>query len=61
MSAPIRWFAAHEPFTPMIDVLRGLLLGTPINNGGAAIAWGIGLTLAGYLWSRALFRRDPRN
>lgn len=60
MSAPVRWFAKHEPFTPIIDTLRGLMLGTPIDNsGGIAIAWCVGLALAGYLWARALFRRDP--
>ncbi|MBP2326968.1 ABC-2 type transport system permease protein [Kibdelosporangium banguiense] len=60
MSAPVRWFAANEPFTPIIDALRGLLLGTPINNAGVlAVAWCVGLALAGYVWARALFRRDP--
>ncbi|MEV0714486.1 ABC transporter permease [Asanoa sp. NPDC050611] len=60
MSAAIRWFATHEPFTPIIDTLRGLLLGTPVEHGGiVAIAWSVGLALAGYLWARALFRRDP--
>ncbi|KAA2262632.1 ABC transporter permease [Solihabitans fulvus] len=60
MSGAVRWFAAHEPFTPIIDSLRGLLLGTPIGDSGvAAVAWCVGLALAGYLWARALFRRDP--
>jgi len=60
MSAPVRWFAANEPFTPIIDTLRGLLFGTS-DNGTAvlAVAWCLGLALAGYLWARALFRRDP--
>ena len=59
MSGPARWFAAHQPFTPVIDTLRGLLNGTP--DGGStltAVAWCAGLTLAGYLWARVLFRRD---
>ncbi len=59
MSGPVRWFAAHQPFTPVIDTLRGLLTGTP--DGGsalAAVAWCVGLALAGYLWARVLFRRD---
>ncbi|MFI7120400.1 ABC transporter permease [Amycolatopsis sp. NPDC049868] len=60
MSAPVRWFATHEPFTPIIDALRGLLLDTPIKDGGLlAVAWCAGLGLAGYLWSRMLFKRDP--
>jgi ABC-2 type transport system permease protein len=59
MSGSVQWFAAHQPFTPIIDTLRGLLTGSP--NGGttlAAVAWCIGLALAGYLWARVLFRRD---
>jgi ABC-2 type transport system permease protein len=59
MSGPVRWFAAHQPFTPVIDTLRGLLTGNP--SGGttlAAVAWCAGLALAGYLWARVLFRRD---
>ncbi len=59
MSGSVRWFAAHEPFTPVIDTLRGLLTGTP--SGGtvlAAVLWCAGLAVAGYLWARALSRRD---
>jgi ABC-2 type transport system permease protein len=61
MSGAVRWFAAHEPFTPIIDALRGLLLGTPVAGYGlVAVGWCVGLALAGYFWARALFRRDPR-
>lgn len=59
MSGSVRWFAANQPFTPVIGALRGLLTGTP--SGGtalAAVAWCAGLALAGYLWARVLLRRD---
>jgi ABC-2 type transport system permease protein len=59
MSGAVQWFAAHEPFTPVIDTLRGLLTGTPDTSTTlTAVAWCAGLTLAGYLWTRALSRRD---
>ncbi|HEX9035176.1 MAG TPA: ABC transporter permease [Streptosporangiaceae bacterium] len=59
MSGAVRWFAANEPFTPVIDTLRGLLTGTPSDGTVlAAVAWCAGLALAGYLWARALSRRD---
>ena len=60
MPAGVRWFAEHQPFTPVIETLRGLLLGTPIGSSAVtAAAWCAGLALAGYLWSRRLFNRDP--
>nr|MBA3947599.1 ABC transporter permease [Herpetosiphonaceae bacterium] len=58
MPVAVRWFAEYQPFTPVIDTLRGLLLGTPIRNSLVlAIAWCIGLTLGGYLWARAVYNR----
>jgi ABC-2 type transport system permease protein len=60
MSGAVRWFAQNEPFTPIIDTLRALLLGVPAGHSAViAVAWCAGLALAGYLWSRALFGRDP--
>ena len=60
MPVGLRWFAEYQPFTSITETLRGLLMGTPIGNSGViAVAWCIGITLAGYLWSRALFNRDP--
>jgi ABC-2 type transport system permease protein len=59
MPVGVRWFADYQPFTPVIDTLRGLLLGTPIGNSAVlAIAWCAGLTLIGYLWARAVYNRN---
>jgi ABC-2 type transport system permease protein len=58
------WFqpiAEYQPFTPAIETLRGLLLGSEIgNNGWLAIAWCLALTVLGYLWSKSVFNRDPK-
>ena len=60
MPAGVRWFAEYQPFTPITETLRGLLLGTPIgNNAIIAVAWCAGIALLGYLWARKLFSRDP--
>ncbi|MGW3961594.1 ABC transporter permease [Amycolatopsis sp. NPDC005003] len=60
MSGAVRWFARNEPFTPVIDTLRGLLLGTSVGGSAwIAVAWCAGFAVAGYVWARALFRRDP--
>jgi ABC-2 type transport system permease protein len=55
-----RWFADYQPFTPFIETLRGLLLGTPIgHNGWLAVGWAVALTALGAWWSTSLFNRDP--
>ncbi|MFI9346211.1 ABC transporter permease [Streptomyces sp. NPDC052773] len=58
------WFqpiAEYQPFTPAIETLRGLLLGTGIgHNGWLAAAWCLGLAVLGYLWSTAKFNDDPK-
>ena len=60
MPAGVRWFAEYQPFTPITETLRGLLLGTPIgNNAIMAVAWCAGIALFGYLWARKLFSRNP--
>jgi ABC-2 type transport system permease protein len=60
MPTGMRWFAEYQPFTPIMNTLRGLLMGTPIGDSGVlAIAWSVGIGLAGYLWARRLFNRDP--
>jgi len=54
----LQWFAQYQPFTPFIESLRGLLLGTPLGwNPVLAIGWAAVLTLAGYVWSLALYER----
>ncbi len=60
MPGPLAWFAEHQPFTPITETVRSLLAGTPVDSGDAAIAtaWCVGVALAGYLWSRALYRRE---
>jgi ABC-2 type transport system permease protein len=60
MPTGLRWFAEYQPFTPVIETLRGLLLGTPIGSSAIiAIAWCAGITLVGYLWAKKLYNRDP--
>ena len=60
MPAGLRWFAESQPFTPMIETLRGLLTGSPIGNSAMlAIAWCTGIGLVGHLWAKHLFNRDP--
>ncbi len=58
MSPGLRQFAEYQPFTPVTETLRGLLLGTPVGTDWiAAVAWCAGLTVVGYVASRRLFDR----
>jgi ABC-2 type transport system permease protein len=60
MPAGLRWFAEHQPFTPIIETLRGLLTGTAIGSSGlAATAWCAAIALGGYLWARRNYERRP--
>ncbi len=52
--------AEYQPFTPVIETLRGLLLGSEIgHNGWFAIAWCLGLTVLGYFWSTSASPGTP--
>jgi ABC-2 type transport system permease protein len=60
MPTGLRWFAEYQPFTPIIETMRGLANGTGIGNSGIeAVAWCAGIALLGYLWSKRLYARDP--
>jgi ABC-2 type transport system permease protein len=60
MPAGLRWFAEYQPFTPIIDTLRGLLTGSAIGSSAVlAVGWCIAIALVGYLWAKKLFNRDP--
>ncbi|MEV4518282.1 ABC transporter permease [Dactylosporangium sp. NPDC049525] len=59
MPTALRWFAEYQPFTPLIETIRGLLMGTPIGNSAViAVGWCAVITLGGYLWSKKLFNRE---
>ncbi|MFJ9181096.1 ABC transporter permease [Streptomyces sp. NPDC102360] len=56
MAPGLRWFAEHQPFTPMTETLRGLLTGSAIGNDGwISLAWCAAITVVGYVWSRKLY------
>jgi ABC-2 type transport system permease protein len=59
MPTGLRYFAQYQPFSPMIDTLRGLMLGTPIGNSAyIALAWITGIGLLGFFWSMKAFKRE---
>jgi len=51
-------FAENQPVTPVIETLRGLLLGTPVGTSPwQALAWCLGILVASVALAGVLFRR----
>ncbi|MGQ0775285.1 MAG: ABC transporter permease [Pseudonocardiales bacterium] len=58
MGSGLREFAEYQPFTPIIETLRGLLNGAPSSGDAiAAIAWCVGIAVVGYLWAGSTFKK----
>jgi len=58
MGAGVRQFAEYQPFTPIIETLRGLLAGNPsAGDAVAAVAWCAGTAIVGYLWALSTFKK----
>lgn len=59
MPSGIRWFAEYQPFTAIIDTLRHLLLGAPMDSGTGwlAIAWCVAIALVGYFWAQKSYNK----
>jgi ABC-2 type transport system permease protein len=58
MPSSIQGFAQHQPVTPVIESLRGLLLGTPVGSDPwTALAWCAGILAVSVAAAGVLFRR----
>ncbi|CAJ61197.1 MULTISPECIES: ABC transporter permease [Frankia] len=58
MGVGVRQFAQYQPFTPIIETLRGLLEGNPSSSHAiAAVAWCVGFALIGYVWAVTTFNK----
>ncbi|GKU81920.1 ABC transporter permease [Niallia sp. NCCP-28] len=55
----LQFFSENQPMTPLIETLRGLLIGTPIgNNDWLAIVWFSGLLLFAFIMSIIVYKRN---
>jgi ABC-2 type transport system permease protein len=60
MPAGIRWFAEYQPFTPFIETLRGLLMGTAIGTSVVlTVVWCLAIAFVGFRWAMKLYERAP--
>ncbi|MFE2752193.1 ABC transporter permease [Actinosynnema sp. NPDC059335] len=58
MPAFLRGISEHQPITPIIETVRGLLTGTAIGDRGwLALAWSVGLLVVSFVVAIALYRR----
>jgi ABC-2 type transport system permease protein len=58
MGPGVRQFAEYQPFTPIIETLRGLLAGAPsAGHAIAALAWCAGIAVVGYVWALSTFNK----
>lgn len=58
MPGPVRWFAEHQPVTPIVDTLRALLADRPVGDEGwTAVAWCLGLLVVAYALAMRTYRR----
>lgn len=57
MPAGLRWFADHQPYTPVMESVRGLVSGgAPAATVWTALGWCALITLLSYGWARRLYR-----
>lgn len=58
MPSWLQGFARHQPVTPMIETIRGALLGTPIgNNAWLSVAWCAAIIAVSVVIAAVVFQR----
>src|SRR5690606_41583515 len=57
MPAWLQPIAEYQPVTPIIETIRGLLMGTSVaDTAWVALAWCLGILAVGVVWGAWLFR-----
>jgi ABC-2 type transport system permease protein len=58
MGPGVHQFAEYQPFTPIIETLRGLLYGSlDTSDVIATLAWSVGIAIVGYVWAISTFKK----
>ncbi|QCV96447.1 ABC transporter permease [Acidipropionibacterium acidipropionici] len=61
MPGPVRWFADHQPVTPLVNSIRSLLAGRPADADlWVGLAWCAGILVAAYVVATRIYRRRVR-
>lgn len=58
MPGPVRWFAEHQPVTPIVDTIRNLFAQQPVGaEGWIAVGWCVGLLVVAQALAMRTYRR----
>jgi ABC-2 type transport system permease protein len=58
MPGPVRWFAEHQPVTPIVDTIRNLFADQPVGHDlWAALGWCVGLLVFAYVLAVSIYHR----
>ena len=58
MPGPVRAFAENQPVTSIVDAIRALLSGQPVENDiRVALAWCLGILIVAYLFAIRVYKR----
>jgi ABC-2 type transport system permease protein len=58
MPGPVQWFAENQPVTSIVDSMRALFAGEPVGSDiWVAMAWLVGILVAAYIASMAIYRK----
>ena len=57
----IRWFATHQPMTPIIDSTRNLMMDLPVGNSlWLAAVWCVGITVVAFAAAVRVYKRKVK-
>lgn len=58
MPGPVRAFAENQPVTAIVNAIRSLLAGQPVDSGlWVALAWCVGILVVAYAFAMRIYRR----
>ncbi|USQ79066.1 ABC transporter permease [Ornithinimicrobium faecis] len=58
MPGPVRWFAEHQPVTPIVNTLRSLFLEQPVGRDGwLTVGWCLAVLVVAYLVATRMYAR----
>ncbi|MWB98712.1 ABC transporter permease [Agromyces seonyuensis] len=61
MPGPVAWFAENQPVTSIVDSLRALFAGQPVESDlWVALAWLVGILVVAFVWAMAVYRKRLR-